>query len=116
MLRTIWGDDRRYRSAYFGQFGDSVYVTGDGAHRDEDGYIWILGRIDDVLNVSGHRLGTMEIESTLAAHPQVAEAAVVGVPHEIKGEAVLAFQVYVGIQLSTPGHKGGLLGHVVGDV
>ena len=96
MLRTIWGDDQRYRSAYFGQFGDHVYVTGDGAHRDEDGYVWILGRIDDVLNVSGHRLGTMEIESALAAHPQVAEAAVVGVPHQIKGEAVLAFVVVRG--------------------
>jgi acetyl-CoA synthetase len=96
MLRTIWGDDQRYRSAYFGKFGDQVYVTGDGAHRDEDGYVWILGRIDDVLNVSGHRLGTMEIESALAAHPRVAEAAVVGRPHEIKGEAVLAFVVVRG--------------------
>ncbi|HZR34673.1 MAG TPA: acetate--CoA ligase [Nevskia sp.] len=96
MLRTIWGDDARYSSAYFDKFGPRVYVTGDGAHRDEDGYIWILGRIDDVLNVSGHRLGTMEIESALAAHPRVAEAAVVGRPHEIKGEAVLAFVVVKG--------------------
>ncbi|WP_029921872.1 acetate--CoA ligase [Nevskia soli] len=93
MLRTIWGDDARYEKTYFGQFGKQVYVAGDGAHRDEDGYIWILGRIDDVLNVSGHRLGTAEIESALASHPRVAEAAVVGRPHEIKGEAVLAFVV-----------------------
>jgi len=96
MVRTIWGDDQRYRETYFGQFGDRVYVAGDGAHRDEDGYIWILGRIDDVLNVSGHRLGTMEIESALAAHPRVAEAGVVGRPHDIKGEAVLAFVVVKG--------------------
>ncbi len=96
MVRTIWGDDARFRKTYFGQFGDRVYVTGDGAHRDEDGYVWILGRIDDVLNVSGHRLGTAEIESALAAHPRVAEAGVVGRPHEIKGEAVLAFVVVKG--------------------
>ncbi len=100
MVRTIWGDDERYRQTYFGQFGDRIYVAGDGAHRDEDGYIWILGRIDDVLNVSGHRLGTMEIESALAAHPRVAEAGVVGRPHEIKGEAVLAFVVVKGDRLA----------------
>jgi acetyl-CoA synthetase len=93
MLRTIWGNDRRYREGYFARFGESVYLAGDGAHRDADGYVWILGRIDDVLNVSGHRLGTMEVESALVAHPRVAEAAVVGRPHEIKGEAVLAFVV-----------------------
>jgi acetyl-CoA synthetase len=93
MLRTIWGDDERYQRTYFGQFGHGVYVTGDGAQRDADGDLWILGRIDDVLNVSGHRLGTMEIESALASHPRVAEAAVVGRPHEIKGEAVLAFVI-----------------------
>jgi len=96
MLRTIWGDNQRYRSAYFDQFGDHVYVAGDGASRDEDGYVWILGRIDDVLNVSGHRLGTAEIESALVAHPRVAEAAVVGRPDPIKGEAILAFVVVKG--------------------
>jgi len=100
MLRTIWGDDERYRKTYFGQFGDRVYVAGDGAHRDDDGDLWILGRIDDVLNVSGHRLGTMEIESALAAHPRVAEAGIVGRPHDIKGEAVLAFVVVKGDRLA----------------
>jgi acetyl-CoA synthetase len=93
MLRTIWGDDDRYRRTYWEKFDDRLYVAGDGAHRDEDGYFWIMGRIDDVLNVAGHRLGTMEIESALVAHPRVAEAAVVGKPHEIKGEAVFAYVV-----------------------
>ncbi len=93
MLRTIWGDNERYLETYWEKFGRRFYVAGDGAHRDADGYFWIMGRIDDVLNVAGHRLGTMEIESALVAHPRVAEAAVVGKPHEIKGEAVLAFVV-----------------------
>ena len=96
MLSTIWGNDARYAETYFGRFGNTVYVAGDGAQRDEDGDVWILGRIDDVLNVSGHRLGTMEVESALAAHPRVAEAAVVGRPHDIKGEAILAFVVVRG--------------------
>jgi len=93
LARTIWGDNQRYLDTYWRRFGQSCYVSGDGAHRDADGDIWIVGRIDDVLNVAGHRLGTMEIESALAAHVRVAEAAVVGQPHEIKGEAVLAFVV-----------------------
>jgi acetyl-CoA synthetase len=93
LARTIWGDNPRYLQTYWNRFAGSCYLSGDGAHRDEDGDIWIVGRIDDVLNVAGHRLGTMEIESALAAHPRVAEAAVVGRPHEIKGEAVLAFVV-----------------------
>ena len=96
MLRTIWGDDQRYVDAYWGAFDGKYYVAGDSVHRDAEGYHWILGRIDDVLNVSGHRLGTMEIESALVAHPRVAEAAVVGRPHEIKGEAVAAFVVCKG--------------------
>jgi acetyl-CoA synthetase len=92
MLRTIWGDNDRYIKTYFGQFpGKNLYVAGDSTHRDKDGYYWIMGRIDDVLNVSGHRLGTMEIESALVSHPRVAEAAVVGRPHEVKGESVFAF-------------------------
>ena len=92
MLRTIWGDNERYIKTYFGQFpGKNLYVAGDSTHRDKDGYYWIMGRIDDVLNVSGHRLGTMEIESALVSHPRVAEAAVVGRPHEVKGESVFAF-------------------------
>ncbi|MFZ9708380.1 MAG: acetate--CoA ligase [Steroidobacteraceae bacterium] len=93
MLRTIWGDNNRYLSTYWEKFQQRLYVAGDSAHRDADGYFWIMGRIDDVLNVAGHRLGTMEIESALVAHPRIAEAAVVGRPHEIKGESVFAFVV-----------------------
>ena len=96
MLRTIWGDNARYLSTYWETFQNRYYVAGDSAHRDKDGYFWIMGRIDDVLNVAGHRLGTMEIESALVAHPKVAEAAVVGKPHEIKGESVFAFVVLRG--------------------
>jgi len=93
MLRTIWGDNDRYLSTYWEKFQNRYYVAGDSAHRDKDGYFWIMGRIDDVLNVAGHRLGTMEIESALVSHPRVAEAAVVGRPHEVKGESVFAFVV-----------------------
>jgi acetyl-CoA synthetase len=96
MLRTIWGDNERYLKTYWSRFQNRYYVAGDSAHRDADGYYWIMGRIDDVLNVAGHRLGTMEIESALVAHPRVAEAAVVGRPHEIKGESVFAFVVLKG--------------------
>ena len=91
MLRTIYGDHDRYVKTYFGRWGHDVYVTGDGAKVDEDGYLWLLGRVDDVLNVSGHRVGTMEVESALVDHPDVAEAAVVGKPHEIKGQGIAAF-------------------------
>ena len=90
MLRTIWGDEERYEKQYWSEF-PGFYFTGDGARRDEDGYFWIVGRIDDVLNVAGHRLGTSEIESALVSHPSVAEAAVVGRPDELKGQAVVAF-------------------------
>jgi len=93
MLRTIWGDNERYLKTYWERFHHRYYVAGDSAHRDADGYFWIMGRIDDVLNVAGHRLGTMEIESALVAHPRIAEAAVVGRQHEIKGESVFAFVV-----------------------
>jgi acetyl-CoA synthetase len=96
MLRTIWGDNERYLSTYWERFQGRYYVAGDSAHRDADGYYWIMGRIDDVLNVAGHRLGTMEIESALVAHLRVAEAAVVGKPHEIKGESVFAYVVLNG--------------------
>jgi len=96
-LRTLWGDPERFKKSYFPpDFNGKFYLAGDGAHRDADGYFWIMGRIDDVLNVSGHRLGTMEIESALVANPLVAEAAVVGRPHDIKGEAVVAFVVLKG--------------------
>nr|UXE46179.1 acetyl-coenzyme A synthetase [uncultured bacterium] len=96
MLRTIWGDNARYIKTYWSQFNNRYYVAGDSAHRDVDGYYWIMGRIDDVLNVAGHRLGTMEIESALVAHPRVAEAAVVGRPHDTKGESVFAYVVLRG--------------------
>ena len=97
LLRTLWGDDERFVKTYFpAEMGGKTYLAGDSAHRDSDGYFWIMGRIDDVLNVSGHRLGTMEIESALVAHARVAEAAVVGKPHDIKGEAVMAFVVCKG--------------------
>ncbi|MDE3156112.1 MAG: acetate--CoA ligase [Acidobacteriota bacterium] len=91
MLRGIYGDPDRYVRQYWDKWGSGVYVTGDGAKRDEDGYFWLLGRVDDVINVAGHRLGTMEVESALVDHPQVAEAAVVGRHHEIKGQAIAAF-------------------------
>jgi acetyl-CoA synthetase len=90
MLRTIYGDPERYVQQYWSQI-EATYFTGDGARRDQDGYFWIMGRIDDVVNVSGHRLGTMEVESALVSHPAVAEAAVVGRPDEIKGQAIAAF-------------------------
>ncbi len=93
MLRTIWGDPERYRQTYWSRFQGRYYVSGDGARRDADGYFWVMGRVDDVLKVSGHRLGTMEIESVLVAHPLVAEAAVVGRPDELTGEAICAFVV-----------------------
>ncbi len=96
MLRTIWGDDQRYQTTYWELDKHNYYIAGDSARKDEDAYIWIMGRIDDVLNVSGHRLGTMEIESALVAHPKVAEAAVVGYPHDIKGEAIFAYVVLRG--------------------
>ena len=90
MARTLWGDDERYRSTYWSRF-EGIYFTGDGAKRDEEGYYWLLGRVDDVLNVAGHRIGTMEVESALVSHPSVAEAAVIGVAHEVKGQALAAF-------------------------
>jgi acetyl-CoA synthetase len=91
MLRGIYGDPDRYVKQYWSRWTPDVYVTGDGAKRDQDGFYWLLGRVDDVLNVAGHRIGTMEVESALVDHPRVAEAAVVGRPHEIKGQAVAAF-------------------------
>ncbi len=92
MFRTLYKDPERYKQVYWSKFGDKpLYFTGDGARRDEDGYFWLMGRVDDVLNVAGHRLSTMEIESALVAHAKVAEAAVVGRPDEIKGEAITAF-------------------------
>lgn len=100
MLRTLWGDDKRFKETYFSDF-PGIYFTGDGARRDEDGYFWIVGRIDDVLNISGHRLGTAEVESALVAHPKVAEAAAVGRPDDLKGQSLVVFvTVKSGIEVS----------------
>jgi acetyl-CoA synthetase len=90
LMRTVYGDHSRFVQTYFSAF-KGLYFTGDGARRDEDGYYWITGRVDDVLNVSGHRLGTAEVESALVAHPAVAEAAVVGYPHDIKGQGIYCY-------------------------
>jgi acetyl-CoA synthetase len=87
MARTIWGDAERYEKQYWSRFPGN-YLAGDGAKRDEEGYYWLLGRVDDVLNVAGHRIGTMEVESALVSHPAVAEAAVIGITHEIKGQGI----------------------------
>jgi acetyl-CoA synthetase len=89
-MRTVYGDHERFRQTYFSTF-PGLYFTGDGARRDEDGYYWITGRVDDVINVSGHRMGTAEVESALVAHPKVAEAAVVGFPHDLKGQGIYAY-------------------------
>jgi acetyl-CoA synthetase len=104
MLRGIYGDPDRYVRQYWNKWGSGVYVTGDGAKRDSDGYFWLLGRVDDVINVAGHRIGTMEVESALVDHPSVAEAAVVGRAHEIKGQAIAAF-----VTLKEGIHSGGTL-------
>jgi acetyl-CoA synthetase len=103
MLRSIYGDHDRYVSQYWSRWGRDVYFTGDGAKKDDEGYYWLLGRVDDVLNVAGHRIGTMEVESALVDHPKVAEAAVVGRPHEIKGQALSAF---VTVKLGVPPSEG----------
>jgi acetyl-CoA synthetase len=97
MSRTVWGDPERYRDSYWRAFADRGYfLAGDGAAVDDDGYLWLLGRLDDVINVSGHRLSTIEIESALVAHPSVAEAAVVGVGDATTGQAVAAFVIAAG--------------------
>ncbi len=90
MLRGVFGDPERFKKTYFSRY-ENIYDPEDGARKDEDGYFWIMGRLDDVINVSGHRLGTAEIESALVAHPDVAEAAVVGMPHPVKGQAIYAY-------------------------
>ena len=89
-MRTVYGDHERFVQTYFATY-PGKYFTGDGCRRDEDGYYWITGRVDDVLNVSGHRMGTAEVESALVAHDKVAEAAVVGYPHDIKGQGIYAY-------------------------
>ena len=115
MLRTIYGDPERYKKQYWTEI-EGVYFTGDGARRDADGYYWIMGRVDDVINVSGHRLGTAEIESALVSHPYVAEAAVVGKPDEIKGSAICAFVTLEGGRTPAPELKEELRHHVAKEI
>ena len=114
-MRTVYGDHARFIETYFSAF-PGMYFTGDGARRDEDGYWWITGRVDDVMNVSGHRLGTAEVESALVGHPAVAEAAVVGAPHDIKGQGIYAFvTLKLGIEASEDLRKA-LIAHVRKDI
>ena len=115
MLRTIWGDDERYRQQYWSQI-EGIYFAGDGARRDEDGYFWIMGRIDDVINVSGHRLGTAEIESALVSHHSVAEAAVVGRPDDLKGSAIVAFVTLEGSHSPSEALNQELRAHVAKEI
>jgi acetyl-CoA synthetase len=120
MMRTVYGDPDRFRRTYWEHIppkdGKYVYFAGDGARRDEDGYFWVMGRVDDVINVSGHRLGTMEIESALVSHPAVAEAAVVGKPDELKGEEVFAFVTLEGNQSPSEELQKELKKHVVQEI
>jgi acetyl-CoA synthetase len=115
MLRTLYGDDERYRQQYWSHV-PHAYFTADGARQDEDGYFWIMGRVDDVINVSGHRLSTMEVESALVHHEQVAEAAVVGRPDELKGEGIAAFVTLVAGVPPTEKLKQELCEHVVKEI
>lgn len=117
MLRTLWGDRKRYVDVYWKEYRkQGYYLTGDGARRDKDGYFWIVGRLDDVLNVSGHRLGTAEVESALVSHPAVAEAAVVGRPDEIKGQGVVAFVTLKGGQHASDALSKSLKAHVAKEI
>jgi len=115
MLRTIWADDERYRQQYWSQL-EGIYFAGDGARRDKDGYFWIMGRIDDVINVSGHRLGTAEVESALVSHAAVAEAAVVGRPDDLKGSAIVAFVTLEGSHRPSDRLKEELRAHVTKEI
>jgi acetyl-CoA synthetase len=115
MLRTIWGDDERYKKQYWSEI-PGVYFAGDGARRDERGYFWIMGRVDDVINVSGHRLGTAEVESALVSHPAVAEAAVVGRPDDLKGQAIAAFVTLEGGRTGGEELKNELRAHVAKEI
>nr|MBA3440477.1 acetate--CoA ligase [Pyrinomonadaceae bacterium] len=115
MLRTIYNDDERYRKQYWSEI-EGMYFTGDGARRDGNGYYWIMGRVDDVINVSGHRLGTAEVESALVSHPAVAEAAVVGRPDDVKGSAIAAFVTLEGGRAGSDGLKQELRAHVAKEI
>ncbi|MEM1169303.1 MAG: acetate--CoA ligase [Cyanobacteria bacterium P01_H01_bin.35] len=120
MMRTVYGDDDRFRRTYWEYIrpknGEYIYFAGDGAHKDEDGYFWVMGRVDDVINVAGHRLGTMEVESALVSHPSVAEAAVVGKPDEVKGEEIVAFVTLEGEREANAALEKELKQHVVQEI
>jgi acetyl-CoA synthetase len=115
MLRTLYGDDERYRATYWSEV-PGCYFTGDGARRDKAGNFWILGRVDDVLNVAGHRLSTMEVESALVSHPKVAEAAVVGKPDDLRGQAISAFVTLESGQTPSEALRQELRAHVVKEI
>ena len=112
MLRTLYGDDERYVETYWSRFGPKTYLVGDAAIRDKDGYLWIVGRIDDVINVSGHRLSTAEVESAIVAHEKVAEAAVVAQSDELTGQAIVAFVTLQGDLEGTPEIEAQIREHV----
>lgn len=120
MMRTVYGDPERFRRTYWEHIpptdGQYLYFAGDGARRDEDGYFWVMGRVDDVINISGHRLGTMEVESALVSHPSVAEAAVVSKPDEIKGEEIVAFVTLEGTYNPSEELSKELKQHVVKEI
>jgi acetyl-CoA synthetase len=116
MLRTVWGDDQRYAATYFSRFGPETYFAGDGVRLDEDGYLWFLGRVDDVVNVSGHRIGTTEVESALVGHPAVAEAAVIGRDHAVKGQAITAFVILREGFEASPALQKELKAHVAAEI
>jgi acetyl-CoA synthetase len=115
MLRGIWRDPERFKETYWSTY-DETYFAGDGAHRDKNGYFWIMGRIDDVMNVSGHRIGTMEVESAIVSSPEVAEAAVVGRPDEITGTAIVAFVSPKGGTIADDALVGRLKQHVTKEI
>jgi acetyl-CoA synthetase len=115
MLRTLFGDDERYAQTYWSEI-PGCYFTGDGARKDERGNYWILGRVDDVINVAGHRLSTMEVESALVSHPKVAEAAVVGRPDELKGQGITAFVTLDSAHVASDALKHELRAHVVKEI
>jgi acetyl-CoA synthetase len=115
MLRTVYKDPERYRLQYWSQM-PGIYFTGDGARRDDDGYYWVMGRIDDVVNVAGHRLGTMEVESALVSHVAVAEAAVVGRPDDFKGQAIVAFVTLESGRVASEELRMELVAHVAKEI
>lgn len=120
MMRTVYKDPDRFRKTYWEHIppkdGNYIYFAGDGARRDTDGYFWVMGRVDDVINVAGHRLGTMEVESALVSHPAVAEAAVVGKPDEIKGQDIVAFVTLEGTHQPSEDLAKELKKHVVSEI